>query len=56
MSGMSFAPGDHVNTPRLPGTVVDVRPTPSGKFIFGIEDETGEVTYFTERVLRRVES
>lgn len=47
-----FKPGADVFTPRGRGAVVDVRATPSGKFIFGVEDANGEVSYFTEKALR----
>ena len=53
MSETSFRPGDDVFTPRARGTVVDVRATPSGKWVFGVEDTNGEVTYYTEKALRR---
>jgi DNA polymerase II small subunit/DNA polymerase delta subunit B len=52
MSDTLFTPGVEVLTARGRGTVVDVRATPSGKFIFGVEDENGEVNYFTEKALR----
>lgn len=52
MSETSFKPGDDVFTPRGRGTVIDVRATPSGKWIYGIEDANGEVGYFTGRALR----
>ncbi|MER7796967.1 hypothetical protein [Microbacterium sp. NPDC096154] len=53
MSTTAFAPGDDVVTTRARGTVIDVRATPSGAWVFGVEDEVGEVTYFTARALRR---
>lgn len=52
MSESIFTPGADVTTKRGRGKVVDVRATPSGKFVFGIEDPDGEVTYFTEKGLR----
>lgn len=52
MSETIFTPGADVFTPRGRGAVIDVRPTPAGKFVFGVEDATGEVTYFTEAALR----
>jgi hypothetical protein len=52
MSDSFFKPGAEVITPRGRGAVVDVRATPAGKFVFGVEDATGEVTYFTEKALR----
>jgi hypothetical protein len=56
MSGTGFKPGDDVFTPQARGTVIDVRVTPSGKWVFGIEDKTGAVTYFTESALKHAES
>ena len=41
MSETIFTPGVAVVTPRGSGTVIDVRPTPSGKFIVGVEDSVG---------------
>ena len=52
MSETIFTPGADVVTARGRGTVVDVRATPSGKFVFGVEDVDGEVTYFTEKAVR----
>lgn len=52
MAKTFFNPGDKVATPRTIGTVVDVRPTPSGQFIFGVEDSTGEIAYFTPKALK----
>lgn len=52
MTGTAFKPGDDVFTTHARGTVIDVRATPSGKFVFGVEDDNGEVSYFTERALR----
>lgn len=52
MSESIFTPGAEVVTSRGRGTVVDVRATPSGKFLFGVEDAAGEVGYFTEKALR----
>lgn len=52
MSDMAFKPGDVVVTPRARGTVIDVRATPSGKWVFGVEDADGEVGYFTTTALR----
>lgn len=56
MTDSAFKPGDDVLTPRARGTVIDVRPTPSGKWVFGVEDATGEVGYFTDKALRRAEN
>lgn len=47
-----MTPGAVVVTPRGRGTVIDVRATPSGVFVIGVEDDAGEVRYFTEKVLR----
>ncbi|WP_165314395.1 hypothetical protein [Agromyces protaetiae] len=52
MSQTVLTPGAAVLTPRGRGVVIDVRPTPSGRFIVGVEDETGEVRYFTEQALQ----
>lgn len=52
MMKSTFKPGDDVVTPRSRGKIIDVRATPSGQFIFGIEEETGEVTYFTPKALQ----
>lgn len=52
MGDTIFTPGTDVFTTRGRGTVVDVRATPSGKFVFGVEDVNGEVNYFTEKALR----
>lgn len=55
MSESIFTPGTEVVTPRGRGEVVDVRATPSGKFVIGVEEADGEVSYFTEKALRLVE-
>lgn len=47
-----FKPGDDVSTPHARGTVVDVRATPSGTWVFGVEDADGAVGYFTAKALR----
>ncbi len=52
MSETTLTPGADVVTPRGRGTVVDIRATPSGRFVVGVEDVDGEVRYFTEQVLR----
>jgi len=52
MSATGFRPGDDVYTPHARGTVIDVRATPSGKWVFGVEDSNGAVSYFTERSLK----
>lgn len=51
MSDSVLTPGADVVTPRGRGHVVDVRATPSGKFVIGVEDEDGEVRYFTEKAV-----
>jgi hypothetical protein len=56
MSDTIFTPGADVFTPRGRGAVVDVRATPSGKFVVGVEDVNGEVSYFTEKALRLARS
>ncbi|UJP10024.1 hypothetical protein L2X99_16970 [Microbacterium sp. KUDC0406] len=52
MSESIYTPGAHVVTPRGRGVIIDVRPTPIGRFVFGVEDESGEVGHFTEKALR----
>lgn len=52
MTDTAFKLGDEVFTPRARGTIIDVRATPSGKWVFGVEDGDGEVGYFTGRALR----
>jgi hypothetical protein len=37
------------------GNIIDVRATPSGKWIYGVEDATGEVSYYTSRALGRTQ-
>ena len=49
-------PGADVVTPRGRGVVIDIRATASGRFVVGVEDAGGEVTYFTEQVLRLAQS
>lgn len=56
MSDTIFTPGADVFTARGRGTVVDVRATPSGKLVVGVEDADGEVNYFTEKALRLAQS
>lgn len=56
MSENIFTPGTTVITTRGQGTVIDARATPSGKFVIGVEDADGEVTYFTEKALRLAQS
>ncbi|WP_164743542.1 hypothetical protein [Microbacterium sulfonylureivorans] len=52
MTDIFFRPGDDVFTPQARGTVIDVSATPSGKWVFGVEDAEGAVAYFTSRALR----
>ncbi|MFC9561308.1 hypothetical protein [Agromyces sp. NPDC056965] len=52
MSDTIFTPGAEVFTPRGRGEIVDVRATPAGKFVFGVENVDGEVHYFTEKAIR----
>ena len=56
MSETIFKPGAEVVTPRGQGHIVDVRATPSGKFVFGVEDADGQVGYFTEKAVRLAQS
>ena len=56
MTDSSFKPGDVVLTPRAQGTIIDVRATPSGKWVFGVEGDEGEVGYFTANALRLAQS
>ena len=56
MTDIACKPGDDVFTPRAPATVVDVRATPSGKWVFGVEDTNGAVDYYTARALRSASS
>lgn len=55
MSDSIYRPGTLVLTVRGRGTVVDARATPSGKWVFGVENAEGEVSYFTEKALRLTE-
>ncbi|WP_164861597.1 hypothetical protein [Microbacterium sp. CPCC 204701] len=52
MTETTFKLGDEVVTPLARGTVIDVRPTPSGRWVFGVEDDDGGVGYFTNKALR----
>ena len=56
MTDTAFKPGDDVHTPHGRGTVVDMRPLPSGKWVYGVEDDEGAVSYFTGRALRHAGS
>lgn len=49
---VTYKPGDAVITTRSRGIIIDVCATPSGQFIFGVEDADGEVTYFTPKALQ----
>lgn len=51
MTKKTFGVGDDVITPSTRGTVIDISPTPSGQFVFGVEDAAGEVRYFTPKAL-----
>ena len=55
MADTVLTPGTEVLTTRGRGVVVDVRATPSGAFVVGVEGVDGEVTYFTEKALRLAE-
>lgn len=39
-------------TPIGSGTIIDVRATASGAFVFGVEDADGVVTHVTEKAIR----
>ena len=52
MTHTAFKPGDDVFTTKARGIIIDMRATPSGKWVFGVEDANGEVTYFTAAGLR----
>lgn len=56
MADTIFKPGTDVLTPHGRGTVIDVRATPSGTWVFGVEDADGEVNYFTDKALRVAQS
>ncbi len=56
MTDTFFKPGDHVVSPDARGTVIDIQATPSGKWVFGVEDDSGRVGYFTSRALRIAQS
>ncbi|MGO4782753.1 hypothetical protein [Cryobacterium sp. W22_MBD10_FK3] len=56
MTDTAFKLGDDVFTSRARGTIIDVRATPSGNWVFGVEDVTGEVSYFTGKALRLAQS
>lgn len=52
MSTTTHTPGADVITPTGRGVVIDVRATPSGAWVVGVEDDEGRVRYFTEKALR----
>ena len=54
MTRTTFKPGDEVFTTRSRGIIIDICATPSGQFIFGVEDSEGEVIYYTPKALRHV--
>lgn len=54
MTKEKFRVGEEVFTTRSRGVIIDVCATPSGQFIFGVEDADGEVTYFTPKGIRHV--
>jgi len=56
MTDTFFKPGDVVSTPHAHGTVIDVQATPSGKWVFGVEDDEGAVGYFTSKALRHAQN
>lgn len=52
MAKETYRIGDRVQTLHASGVVIDIAATPSGQFIFGVEDADGEVRYFTPKALR----
>lgn len=56
MTESAFKPGDDVFTVGARGVVIDVRATPSGKWVFGVEDVNGAVDYYTASALRLASS
>lgn len=56
MTDNAFKPGDDGFAQGARGTVIDVRATPSGKWVFGVEDANGTVDYYTARALRLASS
>lgn len=56
MNDTALKLGDDVLTPRARGTIIDLRPAPSGAWLFGVEYADGEVGYFTARALRPAQS
>lgn len=53
MSDTAFSLGQDVFTAGARGIIIDVQPTPSGKWVYGVEDVNGAVMYFTEKALKR---
>lgn len=56
MKDPAFTIGTAVFAIQTRGTIVDVRATPSGKWIFGVEDADGVVHYFTQKALKHVQN
>ena len=54
MTREKFRVGDEVVTTRSRGVIIDICATPSGQFIFGVEDANGEVTYFTPKGISHI--
>lgn len=54
MTKEKFKVGDEVFTTKFRGLIIDICATPSGQFIFGVEDANGEVAYFTPKGIRHV--
>lgn len=52
MSDRTYKPGDDVNTMYGTGTIIDMRATPSGTWVFGVEDVHGAVNYVTPRAIQ----
>lgn len=53
MADASFKLGDDVFTSGVRGIIIDVRATPSGKWVYGVEDTNGSVDYYTDKALKR---
>lgn len=53
MTDAAFTLGDEVITATGRGAIMDLRATPGGKWVFGVEDSDGAVNYFTAAGLRR---
>lgn len=52
MTDTTFTIGDEVITATGRGAIIDLRATPAGKWLFGVEDSDGAVGYFTAAGLR----